>query len=112
MRAQLALPYATTSFSLSPADKLRPIESKEEEFDSSIESAFAKKWGSERRDGWLLNHEDEILWRGQRSFIPDFSFSHGDGRKVLFEIAGFWTPQYEAAKRETLRMFSDAANRR
>jgi predicted nuclease of restriction endonuclease-like RecB superfamily len=108
MRAQLALPYAKTSFSLSPSDKLRPIESKEEEFDSSIESTFAKKWGSERRDGWLLQHEDEILWRGQRSFIPDFSFSHQDGRKVLFEIAGFWTPEYEAAKRETLRMFSDA----
>ncbi len=109
MRAQLALPYAKTSFSLSPADKLRPIESKEEEFDSSIESSFAKKWGSERRDGWLLQHENEILWKGQRSFIPDFSFSHEDGRKVLFEIAGYWTPEYESAKRETLRMFSDAA---
>jgi predicted nuclease of restriction endonuclease-like RecB superfamily len=108
MRAKLDLSYARATFSLSPEDQLKPIESKQEEFDSSIESTFAQKWGSGRRDGWSLKHEDEILWRGQRSFVPDFSFCHDDGRKVLFEIAGYWTPEYESAKRETLRMFSDA----
>ncbi len=108
MRANLYLSYAKPTFSLSPADQLKPIDSKDEEFDSSIESTFAQKWGSGRRDGWLLTHEDEILWRGQRSFVPDFSFCHEDGRKVLFEIAGYWTPEYESAKRETLHMFGDA----
>jgi predicted nuclease of restriction endonuclease-like RecB superfamily len=108
MRANLDLSYAKATFSLSPADQLKPIDAKEEDFDSSIERTFAQKWGPWRRGGWLLNHEDEVLWRGQKSFVPDFSFSHEDGRKVLFEIAGYWTPEYESAKRETLRMFSDA----
>jgi predicted nuclease of restriction endonuclease-like RecB superfamily len=108
MRANLDLSYAKATFSLSPADQLKPIDAKEEDFDSSIERTFAQKWGSGRRGGWLLNHEDEVLWRGQKSFVPDFSFSHEDGRKVFFEIAGYWTPEYESAKRETLRMFGDA----
>jgi predicted nuclease of restriction endonuclease-like RecB superfamily len=95
-------------YSLSPANGLKPIDAKEEDFDSSIERTFSQKWGSGRRDGWQLNHEDEVLWRGQRSFVPDFSFTHEDGRKVLFEIAGYWSEEYQSAKRETLRLFSDA----
>jgi len=108
MKASLDLSYAKATYSLSPADGLKPIDAKEEDFDSSIERTFAQKWGSGRRDGWQLNHEDEVLWRGQRSFVPDFSFTHEDGRKVLFEIAGYWSEEYQSAKRETLRMFSDA----
>jgi len=38
-------------------------------------------------------------------FVPDFVFRHEDGTTVLFEIVGFWTPEYLAKKRETLRRF-------
>ena len=32
-------------------------------------------------------------------------FRHSDGSEVLFEIVGFWTPEYLAHKREVLREF-------
>lgn len=108
MQAQLQLPKTKATFSLSPDDRLRPLGEETEEFDSKIETTFARKWGTDRRDGWLLQHEDEILWREQKSFVPDFSFTHEDGRKIILEIAGFWTPEYESSKRETLKMFKDA----
>lgn len=78
-----------------------------EEFDSQVEEAFAGKWGAERRDGWLLDREGEILHRGQKVFVPDFVFRHDDGRVVLMEVVGFWTPEYIQAKTQTLRTFED-----
>ena len=75
------------------------------DFDSSVESAFAAKWGTEPRDGWTLESETEILHSGQKTFIPDFVFRHGDGRQVLMEIIGFWTPEYLARKIDTLKAF-------
>ena len=39
--------------------------------------------------------------------MPDFVFRHDDGRIVLLEIIGFWTPEYLQAKLETLRLFQD-----
>jgi hypothetical protein len=76
-----------------------------EEFDSSVEETFAERWGGEPRDGWTLAREAEILHRGQHVFIPDFVFRHGDGRRVLLEIIGFWTPEYIEAKLKTLALF-------
>ena len=46
-----------------------------------------------------------IVHRYQTAFVPDFAFRHEDGSEVLFEIVGFWTPEYLARKRETLRKF-------
>jgi hypothetical protein len=76
-------------------------------FDSSVEESFAGKWGADLRDGWRLEREGEILHRGQKSFVPDFVFRHEDGRTVLLEIVGFWTPEYLAAKLKTLDEFRD-----
>ena len=76
-------------------------------FDSRLEEAFAEKWGPQKRDGWLLVREGEILHRGQKVFLPDFVFRHDDGRSVLMEIVGFWTPEYLQAKVQTLRTFED-----
>lgn len=77
------------------------------EFDSRVEQTFAEKWGEEPRDGWRLERESEILHRGQKVFVPDFTFRHDDGRRVLMEIVGFWTPEYLRAKAETLQTFAD-----
>ncbi len=74
------------------------------EFDSTVEEAFAAKFGP-KRDGWQLIREGEILHQGQSVFVPDFVFRHADGTQVLLEIVGFWTPQYLAAKRQTLLQF-------
>jgi predicted nuclease of restriction endonuclease-like RecB superfamily len=76
-----------------------------EEFDSQIEADFAEKWGTEPRDGWTLIREGEVLHQGQKVFVPDFVFRHADGRTVLLEIIGFWSPEYLQAKLETLRQF-------
>lgn len=93
---------------LSSADRLHSHHAAPVEFDSSIEAAFAQKWGTEERDGWQLIREAEILHAGQHVFVPDFQCVHRDGRTVLLEIIGFWTPEYLQAKARTLREFRDA----
>jgi predicted nuclease of restriction endonuclease-like RecB superfamily len=95
------------SLDLSPADRLTSHLPPPEEFDSRIEKDFARAWGPEPRGGWRLVREGEVLHRGQHVFVPDFVFRHGDGRSVLMEIVGFWTPEYLAAKRRTLRNFAE-----
>jgi len=90
---------------LSASDGLRSHLPPPEDFDSSVEEAFAEKWGPDRREGWLLVREGEVLHQGQKVFVPDFVFRHEDGRTVLMEIVGFWTPEYLQAKIETLRTF-------
>ncbi len=50
----------------------------------------------------------KVLYSGQKTFIPDFVFRHNDGRVVLMEIIGFWTPEYNAARLETLAVFREA----
>ncbi len=78
-----------------------------QEYDSSVEAAFAKKWGADPRDGWVLKRETRILQRQQTVFVPDFTLRHESGREALLEIVGFWTPEYLAAKLEKLRLFAD-----
>jgi len=90
--------------SLSSKDGLRGRLPEPGEFDSALEERFARKFGPER-DGWRLLREAEVLWAGQHAFVPDFVFRHEDGTEALFEIVGFWTPEYLEQKRETLRRF-------
>jgi len=94
-------------FDLSPDDGLTGHMPAPNEFDSSVEAAFARKWGDEPRDRWRLIREGAVLHRGQKVFVPDFTFRHEDGREVLLEIIGYWTPEYLAAKAETLKQFAD-----
>jgi predicted nuclease of restriction endonuclease-like RecB superfamily len=79
------------SLDLSPKNGLRSILDKPPMFDSGVEESFAQKFG-EVREGWKLIREGAILHRHQKTFVPDFVFRHEDGREVLFEIVGFWTP--------------------
>jgi predicted nuclease of restriction endonuclease-like RecB superfamily len=107
MSAVIQTPWKTkAALKLSDRDGFTSHLPPAEAFDSSVEEAFAAKFGSER-DGWRLIREGEILHHGQTTFVPDFVFRHETGAQVLMEIVGFWTPQYLAAKRETLRQFSD-----
>ena len=77
-----------------------------DEFDSTIEESFAEKFGT-KRNGWQLIREGEILHHQQKTFVPDFTFRHVDGIDILLEIVGFWTPEYLAHRRETLRQFRE-----
>jgi len=91
---------------LSPADGLSSHLPAPDEFDSDVERAFAEKWGTDSREGWILSHEAEILHRGQQVFVPDFVFRHDDGRRALMEIIDYWTPEYLEAKKQTLALFA------
>jgi predicted nuclease of restriction endonuclease-like RecB superfamily len=97
---------AKMRFTLSGAEGLRSHLPAPPEFDSKIEADFALAFGA-KREGWTLVREAAILHRGQTTFVPDFAFRHDDGTEALFEIVGFWTPQYLEHKRETLRRFAD-----
>jgi predicted nuclease of restriction endonuclease-like RecB superfamily len=90
---------------LSPDDRLNSHLPPPAEFDSQVEETFAARWGV-KREGWSLEREGEILHQGQKVFMPDFVLRHDDGRTVLLEIIGFWTPEYLQAKLQTLRTFS------
>jgi len=92
---------------LSDRSGLRAPAKAAEAFDSSIERHFAEAWGENGQRGWSLVREGEILQRGQRVFFPDFVLEHEDGRRVLLEIAGFWTPEYIAYKAEVLQLFTE-----
>ena len=90
---------------LSSDDGLRSHLPPDSEFDSSVEAAFAEKWGSAERDGWKLLREAEILHAGQKTFIPDFVLQHASGCRALLEIIGFWTPEYLQHRTQTLETF-------
>ena len=92
---------------LSVDDGLHSHLPRPDDFDSRVEAAFAEKWGAEKRDGWQLIREGAVLHQHQKVFVPDFVFQHDDGRTVLMEIVGFWTPEYLQAKLETLRVFRE-----
>jgi len=105
MTATLQTPWRTRAvLTLSDKDRYTSTLPPPEEFDSTVEEGFARKFG-ETRDGWRLEREAEVLAEGQTVFVPDFVFRHEDGTTVPFEIVGFWTPEYLAKKRETLRRF-------
>ena len=63
------------------------------EFDSELERHFATQF--EKIDTeWTLERETDIIDLKDTVMIPDFAFSHPDGRRALMEIVGFWTPDY------------------
>lgn len=92
---------------LSEQDGLRSHLPPPDEFDSEVEEAFARRWGPDPREGWMLRREDDVLVAGQTAFFPDFTFEHADGRRVHLEIVGFWTPEYLTAKAATLERFAE-----
>ena len=107
MTALLKTPWNTPAkLNLSDKDGFTSHLPPPDQFDSSLEESLAGKFGPEH-DGWQLIREGEILHNNQKTFIPDFTFRHEDGTQVLLEIVGFWTPEYLAHRRETLKQFQD-----
>ena len=106
MNAVIQTPWkAAATLQLSHTDGFTSHLPPPDDFDSALEEALAAKFG-EKRNGWNLIREGGILHHRQKTFIPDFTFRHEDKTEVLLEIVGFWTPEYLAQKRETLRRFN------
>lgn len=63
------------------------------EFDSELERHFATQFEKIETE-WTLERETDIIDLKDTVMIPDFAFSHPDGRRALMEIVGFWTPDY------------------
>lgn len=105
MTAIVRTPWNTpATLAVSDQDRFTSHLPAPQEFDSALEESFARKFGP-KRNGWELIREGEILHDRQKTFLPDFTFHHDDGTEVFLEIVGFWTPEYLAHKRETLRQF-------
>ena len=68
-------------------------------FDSKLEERFARDVGRLAPD-WDLVREPEAVRAGGTLIFPDFLLRHRIHveRRVLVEVAGFWTPDYLAAK--------------
>ncbi len=64
------------------------------EFDSSTEEHFYERFVANNESEWTIQREADLIDLGNTVVIPDFTFTHTDGRKVYLEIVGFWTPEY------------------
>jgi len=78
------------------------------DFDSDVERTLAGKWERANTD-WELVREDDVIDLGAEVMLPDFGIEHPDGRRVILEIVGFWTPEYLSKKLAKIRE-ADAAN--
>ena len=76
-------------------------------YDSSTEAAFAKRFcqhfDQNDKDGWKISREPDPLVADGKAMIPDFLFERF-GRKVYFEIVGFWTKEYLERKAAKLKV--------
>jgi predicted nuclease of restriction endonuclease-like RecB superfamily len=73
-------------------------------FDSKLEERFARDVARLAPD-WDVVREPEAVRAGTTLVFPDFLLRHRihGARRVLVEIAGFWTPDYLANKLARLR---------
>jgi len=92
----------TVTFELDHTEQLSSHYSAQSDFDSDVERTLAQKWGRSNTD-WDLLREDDVLDLGAEVMLPDFALEHPDGRRVLFEIVGFWTPEYLNEKLAKIR---------
>jgi uncharacterized protein len=74
-------------------------------YDSKVEENFAKRF-IQSGSGWDLTREpDPIVLSDGKALIPDFTFEKY-GKKIYFEIVGFWTTEYLEKKLEKIRDIS------
>ena len=74
------------------------------QYDSILEEKFEKAFRQrfDKKDDWKIFREPDPLIADGKAMIPDFVFERF-GRKVYFEIVGFWTKQYLENKTAKLR---------
>lgn len=77
-------------------------------YDSLLEEAFVKRWNKLKTE-WRLEREVNLLPIPGSVMIPDFRFVHPDGRDYIFEIVGYWRPEYLQKKFRQIRQ-SDVDN--
>lgn len=102
LRAKINTKDGRRVFRLDQNCGLRSYYRKEHPFDSRVEESFYKQF-EKRKTNWQIHREGEILDLGDTVLIPDFKFTHPDGRSALLEIVGFWTPEYLSNKLKKLR---------
>ena len=93
---------STLIFELDQTEGLSSHYSAQSDFDSDVERTLAQKWERSTTD-WELRREDDVLDLGAEVMLPDFAIEHPDGRRVIFEIVGFWTPEYLEEKLAKIR---------
>ncbi|MGI9566280.1 MAG: DUF790 family protein [Nitrosopumilus sp.] len=73
-------------------------------YDSSLERKFEKLFLQyfNKKDDWKISREPNPLVADGKAMIPDFLFERF-GKKVYFEIVGFWTREYLERKAAKLR---------
>lgn len=103
LQAACALRGRLVHVSLSTGDPIFPAAAPAV-FDSRLEERFARDVARLAPD-WEVIREPEPLRAGATLIFPDFLLRHRihPERRVLVEIAGFWTPEYLTAKLEHLR---------
>ncbi|WP_152043506.1 DUF790 family protein [Salinigranum salinum] len=92
----------TRRFTLDHTEGLGSHYSAGERFDSDVERTLAQKWERANTE-WELVREDDVFDLGAEVMIPDFAIEHPDGRRAIFEIVGFWTPEYLDSKLAKIR---------
>lgn len=82
-------------------------------YDSSIEEAFARKFyqhfDQDDKLGWRISREPDPLVADGKAMIPDFLFERF-GRRVYFEIVGFWTKEYLERKADKIQALLDGSD--
>lgn len=95
-------------FRLSPRNGLKSHYRDEPKFDSSPEEAFFNKFSRNKKCKWRIEREGSVLDLKETVLIPDFKFTHEDGRVAHLEIVGFWTPEYLEKKLDKLSRVREA----
>jgi predicted nuclease of restriction endonuclease-like RecB superfamily len=108
MAAKVSVGEGEKLFRLSPKTALKSHYRDEPVFDSSPEEAFYKKFSRSRKSKWRIEREGSILDLKETVLIPDFKFTHQDGRVAHLEIVGYWTPEYLQKKFEKLSRVKEA----
>ena len=102
--AEIIHPTAHTSHQTSNSEKLHSLTENTSDFDSSLEENFEKSFLQhfDKKDDWKISREPDPLIADGKAMIADFLFERY-GRKVYFEIVGFWTKEYMQRKTEKIK---------
>lgn len=72
-------------------------------YDSMLEEGFVDRWNKTKTE-WKLEREVDLVSIPGSVMIPDFRLVHPDGRTFLFEIVGYWRPEYLRKKFYQVKM--------